>query len=677
MPNPHVSSLSATNFEVAYHTDAGRSGKNNEDNYALFETKHQNNGDPPVTMPAYVAVVADGIGGSASGEIASDLAIEAFVESLKKSANAPFRLDDRLDTAIQYANRRIYERAKEMPEAKGMGTTIVVAVIVSEYLYLAHAGDSRAYLIRNGKNYLLTLDHTWVQEALDAGYLSLEQAANHPNKNVIKRYLGPVDHVEVDHQIIEVEQRQTDARLPKGRRWVSGDRLKLQAGDTLLLCSDGLADVVSDDEMARIVGKYEPRQAVRELIRAANAAGGPDNITAIILHRTGTVSRRTVPDVVDKPRTEPWQPANVAPVNVDAIATEQAATQAPTKPAKTKQTPKSQRRTSGFGIATVGLLVALIAVGGWVFHDKWGPYFSLGKMQQVTTAPTQNNSNQTTTPTQTVTVNAAPTLVTITPDQSTPIAIAAVRTPATNTTNSSTTTILAEAQVTPTATNTQLPTVTPPAILYTATPSSSATSTVTTLPTSTLLPTSTSVPTETSLPTSTPVPTATATQKPNPPSYSILPSASSGISNPAIDPTGLKGSVKLGQPEDNMIVSGPEVTFNWILLNRNLPAIQEALKPNSNFMFEPIIISEAGHIGLTAANHKQDATKLSIDALKGPPWNLEDGKDYQWTVRLGNKNGDDFQEIGLLAEPHKFTFKPATSGPANGSPKPSGGKAGD
>ena len=282
MPNPFVDPFvdaANTTYTLAHATDPGRSGKNNEDNYALF-TSIQRLKDGS-DLPVQVAIVADGIGGSASGELASQLAIDTFVETFKQ--NITLNVHDRLALAIHSTNQAIFAAALAQPETKGMGTTLVAAILLNDVLYLAHAGDSRAYLIRNGQIYLLTLDHSWVQEAIDAKLITVQQARRHFNRNVIKRFLGPQERVEVDQRILEVADRQHDGREPQNRRYAEGDRLRLLSGDTLLLCSDGLNDAIPDHEILHIVLQHRPPQAVHELIRAANAAGGPDNITALLL----------------------------------------------------------------------------------------------------------------------------------------------------------------------------------------------------------------------------------------------------------------------------------------------------------------------------------------------------------------------------------------------------------
>ena len=274
----------AEKFIFGYLSDAGSSGKNNEDWCGLFEYTVPNPNRPGTVLPVFVAVVADGIGGSASGEEASRTAVQTVRDSYERTPVDPTRISAQMTEVVKRANSAIFEQAMENPAMRGMGTTIVMALIMDDTLYLVHAGDSRAYLLRNGQIHLLTLDHSWAQEAIDAGRLSLEEAQRHPNKNVIKRFLGPLEHVDVDPQIID-PATQGDPRRPNMRKHVANNQMLLQPGDVLLLCSDGLNDELSDQQIRKVLAGRPPHQAAQQLIRQANEAGGRDNITAVILQK--------------------------------------------------------------------------------------------------------------------------------------------------------------------------------------------------------------------------------------------------------------------------------------------------------------------------------------------------------------------------------------------------------
>jgi serine/threonine protein phosphatase PrpC len=271
---------SPTSFIIGRVSDAGRSGKNNEDFADTFPARlrTQHNG-APFEAPIQVAVVADGIGGNVAGETASRMAVDVIKEYFR--GNEPTALPTRLVNAVSEANRRIYNRAAAEPALTGMGTTVVAAAIVESRLYVAHAGDSRAYLLRNGQLFRLTLDHTWAQEAVEAGRLTPAQAKDHPNRHVIKRFLGISDQVEVDSEVVDINHGMRDPE--QIHTWPRTDSILLQPGDSVILCTDGLTDVVDDDQIATTVSRHAPQMAAQRLIDQANKAGGPDNITVVIV----------------------------------------------------------------------------------------------------------------------------------------------------------------------------------------------------------------------------------------------------------------------------------------------------------------------------------------------------------------------------------------------------------
>lgn len=227
----------------------------------------------PNGTPAYVAIVADGVGGSVGGEIASQLAVQTLVATLRHPSTP--NIPDLLEEAIQRANAAIYAHAQGDPERAEMSTTVVMAVIAGEQLYVAHVGDSRAYLLRHGQIHLLTQDHSWLQEALLRQEIALEEIEDYAeHRSEITRWLGTPDPVEVDHTVL-VTNPVTDSNV-----------VQLQPGDTVLLCSDGLFDVVTDAAIAATISKQRtrPGRAANQLIAQANANGGPDNITVVLLH---------------------------------------------------------------------------------------------------------------------------------------------------------------------------------------------------------------------------------------------------------------------------------------------------------------------------------------------------------------------------------------------------------
>jgi PPM family protein phosphatase len=228
--------------ESAGSTDAGRKRRRNEDAFVH---------DPPLFA------VADGMGGAQAGEVASRLAAAAFREFHDADRLDP---EDRVTAIIQEANRRIYERARTDAQASGMGTTITAALVSGNTVTVGHVGDSRAYRLRQGELEQLTEDHSLVADLVRSGRLSPEEAEAHPQRSVITRALGTDPEVDVDTFTVEAE-----------------------AGDVFLLCSDGLTTMVDDEQVSETVAAAESlEQATKALVRAANRAGGEDNITVVI-----------------------------------------------------------------------------------------------------------------------------------------------------------------------------------------------------------------------------------------------------------------------------------------------------------------------------------------------------------------------------------------------------------
>jgi protein phosphatase len=227
--------------ETTCKTDTGRQRQGNEDSaYAR----------PPVF------VVADGMGGAQAGEVASKIAIEAFERELPGSGNP----EERLATRVREANHQIYERAHAERESAGMGTTLTAAYLDESSVAIAHVGDSRAYLFREGALQRLTRDHSLVEELVRHGKLTKDQAAEHPQRSIITRALGPEPEVEVD-------------------TWT----YPVRAGDILLLCSDGLTTMVHEERVGEILASNHALDTAADvLIDEANEAGGKDNITVVL-----------------------------------------------------------------------------------------------------------------------------------------------------------------------------------------------------------------------------------------------------------------------------------------------------------------------------------------------------------------------------------------------------------
>jgi protein phosphatase len=233
--------------ESAGRTHPGKVRRRNEDSYVL---------DPPLFA------VADGMGGAQAGEVASRLTAAAFREYHEADALPP---DERIQSIIQEANRRIYERARADSDASGMGTTVTAALLTGGRVTLGHVGDSRAYRIRDGELEQLTEDHSLVADLMRSGRLTPEEAEAHPQRSVITRALGTDPHVDVDTMAVEAEP-----------------------GDVFLLCSDGLTTMVGDEDILGILAAAPTlADAAKELVRAANTGGGEDNVTVVLFRVEG------------------------------------------------------------------------------------------------------------------------------------------------------------------------------------------------------------------------------------------------------------------------------------------------------------------------------------------------------------------------------------------------------
>jgi len=263
--------MSPVKVEVFGRTDVGRTRDHNEDSFLVADlTRRIASLQPEVREHEVGArgslfVVADGMGGAAAGEIASDMAVDSiYAHMVGEWGNdqevTEQRFAFRLKEAVEFANTRIHEYAKQHPEHRGMGTTTTASGVFDGALYLTQIGDSRAYLIRAGRIAQITKDQSLMQRLVDAGELTEEEAAVSERRNIILQALGPDPHVKVDLT-----------------------RQEICKGDMLVMCSDGLSGLVPKDDILQIVGGNPDLVAVcKELIDLANERGGPDNITCIV-----------------------------------------------------------------------------------------------------------------------------------------------------------------------------------------------------------------------------------------------------------------------------------------------------------------------------------------------------------------------------------------------------------
>jgi protein phosphatase len=262
---------SLAHLHIAALSHPGMAGKNNEDRYSV-SSFHLGKDDP---RPAVFAVVADGIGGHRAGEVAAELAINYISQGVAESnARKPLKI---LENAIHDASQAIAAHSAGKEHEEGMGSTCACAWVIENRLYTAHVGDSRIYLIRGKEIRRVTTDHTWVQEALEKGIITPDQARDHPNIHVIRRHLGGIQLPDVDFRLrLTDEESDEEAQENEG--------FELAPGDMVLVCTDGLTDMVWDDEIYRIIrSKKDAKSAVEALVELANERGGYDNITVVLL----------------------------------------------------------------------------------------------------------------------------------------------------------------------------------------------------------------------------------------------------------------------------------------------------------------------------------------------------------------------------------------------------------
>lgn len=238
----HASVDGVKDLLVGFATDVGLVRDRNEDAYFAASGCY---------------AVADGMGGHKAGEVASEIAIEVVASEYEERGSVEFDIANCIDKA----NRRVIQASRNRDELEGMGTTLTVVALHEGALKVGHVGDSRAYLLRADSIVQLTDDHSVVGELLRSGLLTPEEAECHPQRHAITRALGFSEDLDID-----IAERQ------------------LVPGDAVLLCTDGLHDIVADDEIAQTVGMWnDPEEACMELVKLARARGGHDNITVVLV----------------------------------------------------------------------------------------------------------------------------------------------------------------------------------------------------------------------------------------------------------------------------------------------------------------------------------------------------------------------------------------------------------
>ena len=266
-------------LNISAITHEGMSGKNNEDRYGVSAYTLED----AVATPSVFAVVADGIGGHQAGEIAAEIAVETISHIVANSdASDPINT---LNIAVVQAGQDVHQQSSTDIKQQGMGSTCVCTWIIGNHLYTATVGDSRIYLLRDGHIRQISTDHTWIQEAIQYGIIKPEQARGHPQSHIIRRYLGSKKPSEVDFRL-RLTPEETDEEA------ISNQGLRLLPDDQLILCSDGLSDLVEDDEIKTAVEESGLEKGLQRLVDLANQRGGHDNITVVAIQ---------VPNAEDKP----------------------------------------------------------------------------------------------------------------------------------------------------------------------------------------------------------------------------------------------------------------------------------------------------------------------------------------------------------------------------------------
>ena len=241
-------------MQTFYFTDPGKVRSHNEDNVTIISNDKKE----------FILAIADGMGGHKAGEVASSIAIEQIKENFYNIETLGTKEEaiEWLRNIVKTINNKIFEYAKNNPESKGLGTTLVIAIRTEDYILYGNIGDSSGYVIKNGALHKVTKDHTYVGMLLNTGKISEETAKNHPGKNLLTRALGANDPIEID--IFDIDTS------------VKG----------LFLCSDGLTNMLTDEQIEKILNSDLPiEEAVVKLIKKANSRGGTDNISIAYLKK--------------------------------------------------------------------------------------------------------------------------------------------------------------------------------------------------------------------------------------------------------------------------------------------------------------------------------------------------------------------------------------------------------
>lgn len=247
-------------MDIAYQTDIGQEREDNQDYVGVFSNQDH------LTF----TIVADGIGGHQGGDVASSMAVSHIGYHFEQTAfNQPMDVVNWLSKQVKNENDQIIKKANQFKNLQGMGTTVVAATFFDDQMIVANIGDSRAYLQRDGQFVQLTEDHSLVNELVKKGEITEQEAKNHPQKNIITRTLGISPDADIDAKLYQ-----------------------LQPNDQILLCTDGLSNVVSDDQIKAVLSQsISTKEKCQTLIQMANDAGAPDNVTVLIAKNSQEVDK--------------------------------------------------------------------------------------------------------------------------------------------------------------------------------------------------------------------------------------------------------------------------------------------------------------------------------------------------------------------------------------------------
>lgn len=339
MPMSHSSHEVQLSF--AADTDVGRmrQGKPNQDSFGTFD--HYCSDEAVLAVKGKLFVVADGMGGAAGGKEASTIAVEVVFRSYYADPDADVMAS--LQRAIEEANTRVHQHGREHPELRGLGTTIVLALIHGSSLIMGNVGDSRGYFLRQGHLQQLSLDHTSVQDQVRAGLLTPEEALTHPRRHVLSRNLGYRPKAEPEFDV-----------------------RPLATGDVILLCSDGLSGCIDDAELAVMLREAHGEDAVEAMINLANERGGPDNITAMVItiDDAGQSAASVITDYPGASRETDPAPVSTARQSAPAPGSTTAALAQPAAPLETSRRASRPARQpllwAGAALATILLIGTLV-----------------------------------------------------------------------------------------------------------------------------------------------------------------------------------------------------------------------------------------------------------------------------------------------------------------------------